>query len=117
MVQAITAPINQPFSRELWVFNPLEKLAEITVPVLIVLGKKDIQVDWQTNGPLFETVADEHPNITLSYFENANHVLKFEPKPREQLNPAEVSVSYSADETQLDPEPVNAITAWLQDRL
>jgi alpha-beta hydrolase superfamily lysophospholipase len=117
VIQAVTAPINQPFSHELWIFNPLEKLAEITIPVFIVLGKKDIQVDWQTDGALFETVAQGHANITLTYFENANHVLKFEPKPREQLNPAEVTVSYGADDTLLDQEPVDTITAWLQAHL
>ena len=50
VIQAITQPVNQPFARELWIFNPVESLAEVTVPVLIIIGKKDIQVDWQTDG-------------------------------------------------------------------
>ncbi len=114
VIIAITQPINQPFSRELWIFNPAENLAQVNVPVLIVLGKKDIQVDWQTNGPLFEAVAKEHKNITVVHSENANHVLKFEPKHRSELTAAEVMGSYSADNVPLDPEPVAAITAWLQ---
>jgi alpha-beta hydrolase superfamily lysophospholipase len=114
VIQAITQPLNFPFSRELWIFNPVAKLAEVSVPVLIVLGKKDIQVDWQTDGALFEELANEHDNVSILYLENANHVLKFEPKPRSQLTPAEVMTTYSAEDVLLDPESVEAITSWLQ---
>lgn len=113
LIQAINQPINQPFSRELWVFNPIEKLAEVSVPVLIVLGKKDIQVDWQTDGPVFEALAKAHPNLTLFYAENANHVLKSEPKPRADLTVTEVMTSYGAAEVGLDPSTVETIIAWL----
>ena len=67
--------------------------------------------------PLFEAVAADHDNITVTYAENANHVLKFEPKPRSQLTPAEVMASYSADEVMLDPEAVEIIISWLKARL
>jgi hypothetical protein len=114
VIQAITQPINQPFARELWVFNPIEKLTEVTVPVLIVIGKKDTQVDWLTDGALFEAVAAKHANIRVVYAENSNHVLKLEPKPRSELTPAEVMASYSSDEVMLDPEPVDTIISWLK---
>ncbi len=117
VIQAITQPANQPFSRELWSFNPAAKLAEIMVPVLIVLGKKDIQVDWQTDGSLFEAVAREHDNITIAYSENANHVLKFEPKPRSQLTPADVMVTYGSDDVMLNSDAVDGITSWLRAHL
>ncbi|MCB9131311.1 MAG: alpha/beta hydrolase [Anaerolineales bacterium] len=113
LIMAITQPANQPFARELWTYNPATRLAEIKVPVLIVLGKKDIQVDWQTDGPLFETVARSHDNITIHYVENANHVLKFEPRPRAELTPAEVMATYSAEDVMLDPDTVATITDWL----
>lgn len=117
LIQAITLPANQPFARELWAFNPTVKLAELTVPVLIVLGKKDIQVDWQTDGSVFEAVAREHDNITVSYAENANHVLRLEPRPRAELTQAEVMAAYSADDVPLEPEPVETITTWLRTHL
>lgn len=117
VVQGITQPINQPFARELWIFNPVARLDEVNVPVLIVLGKKDIQVDWQTDGSLFEAVAKKHDNITIAYLENANHVLKFEPKPRSQLTPADVMATYSSDEVMLDPDAVNGISSWLRAQL
>lgn len=117
MIQGITQPANQPFARELWVFNPIAKLADIAVPVLIVLGKKDIQVDWQTDGPLFNTIAKARDNITVIYSENANHVLKFEPKPRSQLTPAEAMATYSSDDVMLDSDSVDTIVSWLRAQL
>jgi alpha-beta hydrolase superfamily lysophospholipase len=117
VVMAITQPVNQPFSRELWIFDPVAELSKIKVPVLIAIGKKDIQVDWLADGSLFEKVAKEHKNITISYFDYANHVLKFEAKPREQLTPTEVMVSYGSADVMLDPETVNALTTWLQSHL
>jgi hypothetical protein len=117
IIQAITLPVNQPFSRELWLYNPLVKLTEVRVPVLIVIGKKDIQVDWQTDGALFEAVAAEHHNIRVVYAENANHVLKLEPMPRSELNPAEVQASYSSAEVMLDPDLVEVIISWLRTQL
>lgn len=114
LIQAISLPANQPFARELWQYDPAVKLAQITVPVLILLGKKDIQVDWQTDGAAFEAVAREHGNITVSYAENANHILRVEPKPRAQLNPAEVTAAYNADDVPLDPDAVDLIISWLR---
>jgi hypothetical protein len=66
---------------------------------------------------LFEVVANEHDNLTIIYSENANHVLKFEPKPRSQLTPGEVMATYSAKDAILDPETVKAITSWLRTHL
>lgn len=106
----MTQPINQPFARELWLYDPAEHLAKIKVPVLIVLGKKDIQVDWTKDGPLFDNVAREHTNIDLVYLENANHLLKYEPKSRPQITPADAMATYSADKVPLDPDTVETIT-------
>ena len=117
VIQAITQPFNQPFARELWLFDPAEHLARVKVPTLIVLGKKDIQVDWTRDGPLFENVAKEHTNSELVYLENANHVLKYEPKPRQEITPAHATATYSADAIYLDLETVEKITSWLKARL
>jgi uncharacterized protein len=113
MVAAITQPINQPFARELWVYDPLTRLPQVAVPTLIVIGKKDIQVDWQIEGPLFESLAKGHPNIRVVYLENASHVLKYEPLERAAITPEHAMATYSAGEIPLDPAAVETITAWL----
>ncbi len=113
LILSITYPGNLPFARELWVADSLEPLSKVSAPVLIVIGKKDIQVDWQADGALLESFAREHANIKIVYPENANHVLKFEPKASTELTAAYVMTTYSADDTVLDPETVEAITVWL----
>jgi len=113
LILSVTNPVNQPFAHELWVADPLALLAEVRAPVLIIIGKKDIQVDWQVDGALFEPIAKTHRNISLVYTENANHVLKYEPHERAQLTLADVMKTYSGDDTRLDTETVNTIVAWL----
>ena len=50
VIGAATAPHNLPFARELWVTDPIQLAASITAPLLIIIGKKDLQVDWQVDG-------------------------------------------------------------------
>ena len=114
VIQGVSYPGNQPFARELWTTDPLAILKRIDAPVLIVIGKKDIQVDWKDDGGLFETVSADHPNIRIVYTENANHVLKYEPKARGQLTAADVAATYNAVDHPLDAATVEAIAAWLK---
>jgi uncharacterized protein len=113
LISAITLPINQPFARELWVYDPLTRLPQVAAPTLIVIGKKDIQVDWQIEGPLFESLTKDHPNLRVVYLDHANHVLKYEPLDRAEITPDHAMVTYSAGDITLDPAAVETITAWL----
>jgi uncharacterized protein len=113
VIGAVSAPQNLPFARELWVTDPIQLAATITVPLLVIIGKKDVQVDWQVDGSRWEALAKERNNITLVYPDSANHVLKYESRSREQLTPTDIMNSYSAEDTVLDPQVVDATTAWL----
>jgi hypothetical protein len=88
-------------------------LAEITVPVLIIIGQKDIQVDWQADGAVLEAAAGD--NVTFNYPANANHVLKLEERPFEELA-ATGGGDYNAADRVLDPETVDIILAWLAEQ-
>ena len=114
VILGVTYPGNQPFARELWITDPLSLLAAVSAPVLIVIGKKDVQVDWQADGGLFASLAQHRDNITLVHPENATHVLKYEPRAKSELTPAAVIASYSASDTVLDAETVETITSWLK---
>jgi alpha-beta hydrolase superfamily lysophospholipase len=109
-------PANQPFAREFLAVNPARLLLDVPEPVLIVIGKKDIQVNWQVDGAALETALAGRDNVTFVYPDNANHVLKHEEKPREQLTPADAAASYSAADRVLDPEALQAIQTWLAAR-
>ncbi len=112
MIQGLINPVNLPFTRELWQAEPAALLKKVAVPVLIVIGKKDVQVDWQADGAIFEAASREQNNVTVVYAENANHVLKYEPRDRAQLTAAEQAAAYNADGSMLDPEILSAITSW-----
>ncbi|MFN2137836.1 MAG: alpha/beta hydrolase [Candidatus Promineifilaceae bacterium] len=109
----LTAPFNQPFSAELLAARPADLLAKITVPVLVMIGQKDIQVDWQADGGALEAAAGD--NVTFSYPPDANHVLKHEEKPAAELGAADVA-TYNAADRVLDPLALQTILAWLAAR-
>ncbi len=107
---SLVAPANLPFSRELLGFDPAEKLAQVTAPVLVLIGQKDIQIDAAADGQALEAAAGD--NVTFVYPANANHVLKLEEKAVDELGPGD-AVAYNAPDRVLDPESLEAILAFL----
>jgi uncharacterized protein len=114
LAAALSAPFNQPFTREFWSFKPAEYLNKITVPVLVVIGKKDIQCDWKLDGGALEQAAGGKSNITFYYPENANHVLKYEPHPRAEITAANAIPNYNGPDAVLDTETQRTIVDWLK---
>jgi pimeloyl-ACP methyl ester carboxylesterase len=113
LLLSLTAPVNQPFALELWSADAASLLPRISVPVLVVIGKKDIQVDWQADGEPLQRAAEGHPNVTFAFPDEANHVLKHEPKPRAELLAGDVLASYNGPGAELDPEVTRLIVDWL----
>jgi len=114
LVAALSAPMNQPFTREFWTFRPAEYLRKVRVPVLVVTGKKDIQTDWKLDGGALEEASRSRSNVTFYYPENASHVLKHEPRPRGELAAATAIAAYNTPESRLDAETLQAILDWLR---
>ncbi len=117
VITAASAPHNLPFARELWVTNPATLASQLTTPLLVLIGKKDAQVDWQADGSRWDALAKDHKNITVVYPDNANHVLKHEPRPKEQLSPTDIMNSYSNEDTVLDAQVTVLIMDWLTTQL
>ena len=113
LLQALETPANLPFARELWIADAATLLARTTVPVLVIIGKKDLQVDWQADGEPLQRAAAGRADITFLFPDNANHVLKHEPRPRSELGQAEAMAKYNAPDAYLSPDVTAAITAWL----
>ena len=113
LLLGLSAPINQPFSRELWVADAARLLPKVDVPTLIVIGKKDVQVDWKADGEPLEKAVSGRGDVTFLFPENANHVLKYEPRPRLDLTGADAT-TYNSSDKRLDPEALSAILGWLQ---
>ena len=113
LLQSLETPANLPFARELWRADAAVLLGQVDVPVLIIIGKKDIQVDWHADGEPLRRAAAGREDVTFLFPEHVNHVLKHEPRPRLALTPAEVAESYNAPDARLDPQTQDSILEWL----
>lgn len=113
LIMGLSNPVNLPFSRELWNYSMASAVQRVKEPVLMIIGKKDIQVNWKDDGGIIERIAEGHKNITVYFPENANHVLKYEDRAAEQLSGAAVAESYNSDRRIIDPDTVNRIYEWL----
>ena len=112
LLQSLESPANLPLARELWVANAAPLLKQVNVPVLVMIGKKDIQVDWQADGDPLKLAVAGHENVTFLFPEDANHVLKQELRPRSELAQTEIA-GYNSPDTRLDAQALDSILKWL----
>ena len=112
IIQNAYDPINLPFTRELFTLDPASMIGKVTEPTLVMIGKKDIQADYRRDGIPLEVAAEGHGNVSFVYPENADHVLKYEPCPRETLKPTEVQ--YNSSDRVLDADALKIIMEWLR---
>ena len=113
LLKSLETPANLPLARELWMANAAPLLRQVDVPVLVIIGKKDLQVNWQADGEPLQRAAAGHEEVTFLFPENTNHVLKQELRPRSALVQAEVVESYNGPDTRLDPQTLASILEWL----
>jgi alpha-beta hydrolase superfamily lysophospholipase len=113
LLAGLEAPVNLPFARELWLADAASLLPRVDVPALVVIGKKDIQVDWRADGEPLQRAAAGHPNVSFLFPEDCNHVLKHEPRPRSELAAAEVLPAYNAPDARVDPQALTGVLDWL----
>ena len=114
-LSSLTNPVNMPFTQELWTADIVPQLKDIHIPVLVIIGKKDIQIDWQLDGANIQAAAEGQDNFSFYFPENANHVLKYEARARNEINPA--SPNYNSDDAVLDDETLEIIINWLEENL
>ena len=113
LLRALETPANLPFSRELWNYSLAKFIPGIRAPALIVIGKKDIQVDWQVDGKMLEGATRGMDQVTFAYPQNANHVMKHEEQPREKLAAEYASSRYNSPDAALDKEAADKLISWL----
>jgi uncharacterized protein len=120
LVAGIVAPETAGLTRGLLGFdNAKEAPKVVAVPVLIVGGGKDIQVDAELDTkPLHAAFVAAKRDATLRLAPDADHVLKHEPKTVVQIR-ADLQAAqdaYNADGRVLDAELTASILTWLADR-
>ncbi|HEY4035094.1 MAG TPA: alpha/beta hydrolase [Ktedonobacteraceae bacterium] len=112
LLKALESPANLPLARELWMANAAPLLKQMDIPVLVIIGKKDVQVDWQTDGEPLKLAAAGQEQVTFLFPENTNHVLKEELRPRSELVLDEIE-GYIAPNAHLDQQALTSILEWL----
>lgn len=115
LLHGLESPLNLPFARELWRADAASLLDRVDVPVLVVIGKKDIQVNWKDDGELLQRAAAGRPDVTFVFPDDGNHILKHEPRPLEALTAEVAMASYNADDGDLDPETTSTVVDWLRE--
>jgi hypothetical protein len=117
LLQGLETPANLPFAREPWAADAASLPSQVDVPTLVIIGKKDLQVDWQADGAPLQRAVMGRANVTFLFPENANHILKHEAQPRSELTQPEATMRYNAPDAHLDPGAIADIVAWLADHV
>jgi hypothetical protein len=113
LLRSLENPANLPFGRELWTYRLTEHIAKVSEPILVLIGKKDLQTDWKMDGGALEKATAHKTAVSFAYPENANHVLKHEDMPIEKLTAEYVGAHYNAADAELDREAADDIFGWL----
>lgn len=86
-------------------FNPSEEITKLDIPVLVLNGSFDLQVDVKDA----EILKDANPNAELVVLENMNHI--FRKIEGENL---ENTKSYNEPGRELHPELIPALVEFIQ---
>ena len=95
---------NQVFFATWMQYDPVEELKKVTIPILILNGAKDLQVEVEDAKNLHAA----QPNSELVIISNMNHVLKDIEKDEDNL------ASYASPDFPLSKELINTIEAFIK---
>lgn len=117
LMAAYANPVAIEWARWILSYDPATSFARFDIPVLILQGEKDIQVSPELDAQAMydAAVAAGRTNVTLVLAPNADHVLKYEETPFEDIT-ALTTINYNADGRYLDPDVVDAILGWLAEQ-
>ena len=113
VLASFEAPANLPLARELWAEDAAGLLPLVEIPTLVLIGRKDLQIDVTLDGGPLEKAATGKDNITFAYPANANHVFKEDTRTAAEVAAAPGD-AYNQDGIHLDPEALETILGWLR---
>lgn len=103
MLQNLFLPINQPFIISWMKYEPTLEIAKLEMPILIINGTKDIQIE-ENEAKLLHQV---QPNSKLVQLEGMNHIFKNIEKDEDNIK------SYNDPKLPLHSELIPTITDFL----
>ena len=103
----VTAP-SLSWLREHFQHDPLATISQVSCPVLIIQGEKDLQISAREAKLLAAGLAGGgNSDVTLDIFPDLNHLLRYHPEEPNLLN--------RHLDSPIDLRVTTAITAWLLD--
>lgn len=118
ILSALMAPMVARIGRALASFEPAQAAAGIAVPVLVLQGGKDVQVDPAENAERL-VAARRSAGKPVDYHKSplADHVLKTEPRSLEEVraNLQLLQTRYNSPDRALDDDVLEALTRWIRD--
>jgi len=116
MLVPFMSPRAAPIGRPWLAFDPAAAAKAVDVPVLVVNGDKDMQVDPELDARALEKARrDAGKPVELVLLANANHVYKKETRSVDEIRAAlsTVNSTYNRDGLELAPGLVDAIAAFV----
>jgi len=104
MLQSLYNEENQPFLIDWIKRNPQTEIAKLNIPILIINGTKDIQVETKEA----ELLHHANPKSTMVIIDNMNHIFKKIEKDEENMT------SYNKPELPIQKELVPTIVSFLK---
>lgn len=102
-------PVNRRFLQSWQAFRPVETLAALRLPTLVLQGETDVQITLEDARAL----AGARPDVTLVTLPGVNHVLKL----ASGATAAEQMASYTDRTMPLAPGVVPAVATWITEVL
>jgi hypothetical protein len=99
------AAINSAWFREFFTYDPAPALRRLRIPVLALIGSKDLQVPPDQNLPALRVALADDPRAKVEELAGLNHLFQ----PAATGAPSE----YATIETTIDPAALALITDWI----
>lgn len=103
-LMALFQPDIQPYLKSWFDYNPKVEIGKLTVPVLIIQGENDIQVELEDA----QLLKSGNEKAELKLIEGMNHILKDSAKDLQQN-----MATYTNPDLPLNPTIVNIISAFI----
>ncbi len=101
--------LSNPWTKFFFNYNPKEAIENISCPILILFGEKDMQVPSSLNQIAFEDALKNNRNFKILVFPNANHLF--------QVSKTGLPSEYKSLEKNFTPEFLPTIINWLDEKI
>jgi pimeloyl-ACP methyl ester carboxylesterase len=116
LVAQLVNPATAKLSRVLLAFDNSVEAPKLALPMLVIGGGKDVQIDPQLDGARLEkALRAANREVTMHVAPDADHVLKHEPRPVAAIRADLTALAshYNAAGRTLDENLVKAVIDWL----